>query len=73
MQCFSADNDTVPRGGSRAGSLGGAQQLTGGGDSSRNLKFPLSAEAGPIQWGGGVGAEIFRGLQKPAQFPRYSH
>ena len=39
------------RGGSGAGSLGGAQQLTGGGGSSRN--FPWSPEAVPIQWGGG--------------------
>ena len=44
-QHFSSDN--WPRGGSGAGSLGGAQQLTGG---------------------GGVVAEIFRDLQKPARF-----
>ena len=55
-----------PRGGSGSGSLGGAQQLTGGG-SSRN--FPRPPEAGPIQWGEGrVVADILRGLQKPARF-----
>ena len=42
------------RGRSGAGSLGGAQQLTGGGGgggSSRN--FPWSPEAGPFSGGGG--------------------
>ena len=63
------------RGGSRAGSLGGAQQLTGGGSSRiiRDLQkpgrfsgegsssnFPWSPQSGPIQWGGGVVAEMFR-------------
>ena len=46
------------RGGSGAGSLGGAQQLTGGGvvaDIFRVLQKP-------------VVAELFRDLQKPARF-----
>ena len=44
------------RGGSGAGSLGGARQLTGGG-STRN--FPGPPKIGTVQWGGVV-AEIFR-------------
>ena len=54
------------RGGSGAGSLGGAQQLTGGrgvvAEIFRNLQKPARFS------GGGVVAEIFRNLQKPARF-----
>ena len=72
------------RGGSRAGSLGGAQQLTAWGGVVAEISFV--SRSGPIQWGGlvaeisfvsrswripvggGVVAVIFRGLQKPARF-----
>ena len=53
------------RGGSGAGSLGGAQQLTGGGvvaELFRDLQKPSRFS------GGGVVAEIFRGLQEPSRF-----
>ena len=53
------------RGGSGAGSLGGAQQLNGGGGVAeifRDLHKPSR-----FSGGGGV-AEIFRDLQKPARF-----
>ena len=56
------------RGGSGAGSLGGAQQLTGGrgvlAEIFRDLQKPARFSGG----GGGVLAEIFRDLQKLARF-----
>ena len=58
---------SVYRGGSGAGSLGGAQQLTGGGgvvaEIFRDLQKPSR-----FSGGGGVVAEIFRDLQKPSRF-----
>ena len=55
------------RGGSGAGSLGGAQQLTGGrgvvAENFRDLQKPAR-----FSGGGGVVAEIFSDLQKPARF-----
>ena len=53
------------RGGSGAGSLGGAQQLTGGvaAEIFRDLQKPAR-----FSGGGGVAAELFRDLQKPARF-----
>ena len=59
--------DCVYRGGSGAVSLGGAQQLTGGGvvaEIFRDLQKPSRFSGG----GGGVVAEIFRDLQKPSRF-----
>ena len=58
-------DDQPPRGGSGAGSLGGAQQLTGGGvvaEIFRDLQKPSRFS------GGGVVADIFRGLQEPSRF-----
>ena len=40
----------------------------GGRGSSRNLPWSPKAKADAIQWGGGIVAEIFRDLQKPARF-----
>ena len=57
---------SLVRGGSGAGSLGGAQQLTGGGgvvaDISRDLQKPSR-----FSGGGGVVAEMFSDLQKPSR------
>ena len=56
----------INRGGSGAGSLGGAQQLTGGrgvvAEIFRDLQKPARFS------GGGVVAEMFRDLQKPVRF-----
>ena len=41
------------RGGSRAGSLGGAQQLTGGGGVVADIFRVVSTSRAAIQWGGG--------------------
>ena len=39
-----------------------------GGGSSRHFPWSPTAEADVIQWGGGVVAEIFRGLRQPLLF-----
>ena len=59
----------LTRGESGAGSLGGAQQLTGGGvvaEMFRDLQKPSRFS------GGGVVAELFRDLQKPSRFSRFA-
>ena len=55
----------MSRGGSGAGSLGGAQELTGGGGVVAGIFRDLQK---PSRFRGGVVAGIFRGLQEPARF-----